>query len=382
MNRSRSRRDPIERISYSAIQDSRQCEQRYHYGYVERLRSKIDAAPPALGRVLHNYLEYYYQNLKDGKRPKKAHRAAMDKTEEQREDLKQLAWAASVAGENEIGQQLAAVLDFGLQLAETYYKVRGLDDATNHEILWVEEKIEIPLWEKGPILPGRVDLVTRNEHGNIVIWEHKSTTSVPRQGRRLRDLQTAIYHAAIEELYDVEINQVIWNYLHTAPLSSPILLKGRKEPTLSTKQHMSCTVEMYELAIAEHGLDKADYEAYLEHLALREQETMFPRYELPILGVETVLLRDVIRTAEDIRTRYARSDFVPVKNITANCDWCPFVKLCEAEITGGDVEDVKRQRFKLQEIPYHATDKTQRKTKADREDDERIESGLLADLIS
>ena len=374
-------RSPVERISYSAIQDSRQCEQRYHYGYVERLRSKVDAAPPALGRVLHTYLEYYYQNLKDGKRPKKAHKAAMDKTELEREDLKQLAWAASVAGESEIGKELAAVLDFGLQLAETYYKVRGHDDADAHEILMVEEKIEIPLWEKGPILPGRVDLVTRNEHGNIVIWEHKSTTSVPRQGRRLRDLQTNIYHAAIEEIYNVTINQVIWNYLHTAPLVAPILLKGRKEPTLSTKQHMSCTVEMYELAIAENGLDKLEYEAYLEHLALREKETMFPRYELPILGVETILLRDVIRTAEDIRTRYARSDFIPVKNITANCDWCPFVKLCEAEILGGDVEDVKRQRFKIQEIPYHGK-KSKRKTATESEDDERIESGLLADLIS
>ncbi len=335
------------RLSYSAISDWRACPQKWWHTYVEFLKPKVEDSAPNLGTVLHDYLETYYNGLKDRVKIADAHAAGLETVEGHRERLQQLAWTASAIGEDEIGRQLVEVVDVALRIVTGYYRVRGKADK-KHKILLVEHKIEFPLWEDGPIVPMKIDLVTERD-GDVFIWEHKSTKNIPRAGRRLRDLQTTLYAAVLAETTGLEPRQVIWNYLNTKPPVIPELMKGRKDPVLSTRTSMHTTVDIYLEAIAKNGLQVKDYRNMISQLEESELSSFFPRWQLPLMQDEGILLRDFVTTAREIVAFMEQDDPIPVRNIGAPCDWCAYAKLTEAAILGGDVAGEKIKRFSIKE---------------------------------
>ncbi len=343
---------PELRASNSTILDWRDCEQRYWYRYVKRLQPKVeDAAPLHLGRVLHTYLERYYAGLKAGEPPDEAHGLALAEILTMYEgELNQLSDLAAAAGQEDLARELADLVPRATILAIAYYRVHGLEDAERHEVLYTEVKFDVPV-KDGVVLPGRIDLVTRDRTtGDLVLWEHKSTKRIPRQQRRLCDLQTLLYHVALEIMSGDKADRVLWNYINTAPPHAPKLLK--KAPWISQAKDQCTTAELYVKALRdnaelleEKGLGADDFVEAVANVRERERVTMFPRFEMPVLARADVVLRDYLSTVVAIERAHADPDFIPVRNVGYDCDWCPFGPLCAAVITGGSEKREIKKRF-------------------------------------
>lgn len=343
------------RISYTAAQDWRRCQQLYDYSHIQRLVSRVQDPAPTLGRVLHLYLQRYYESpLAD---PLKAHNDALGLMwQEAGPELRGLASAAYAADQPAIGDELAGLCDKAARIAGRYYLVRGRLDWDEHTALHVEQKFEYPL-DANITTPVRLDLITEDRDGMHWLWEHKSGKEIPEPVRRLTDLQTMLYAAIAEEVLGIHIDGVVWNHIRSKEPTIPALLK-RPSPQhakprdgyLSKAADMDTTWEAYLQQIELHGLDVADYEDLEPRLGDREETVFFPRYAMPIMATERVLLRDFVATSRTINAVYTSgATFVPVRTIGRQCDWCPMRKLCEAVIMGGDDGDLIQRLFKRKE---------------------------------
>lgn len=341
------------RVSYSAVQDWRECQQRYFYRYVERLRSKVDAPAPTLGRAIHLYLELYYGGAisKDGKpvklKPETLHKRALKGMQDAMgKECADLAWVANEVGQTQVAADLQTVVPQATDLMRAYFRVHGKRDLEIMTVQMVETDLLVPVTVDIE-LPGKADLVSANWN-TISLWEHKSTKSVPEQGRRFRDLQTLLYAVMLEMQHGITVNQIVWNYIRTTPLQHPEPLKNAGGG-LTRRKDLNTTVELYMEAINEYKLDPNDYVDVIAQIEVRERALLFPRITLPIVQQEKVLVRDYVSSVMEIRAARNNAEFVPVRSIGPRCDFCPFVKLCEGVIVGGDVEQLKQRLFKQDE---------------------------------
>jgi len=340
------RKNPLA-VSYSSAQDWRTCEQRYWYSHVQKIRPKIRHAALELGTLIHTYLDEFYRaglsanNLRiTTVGIQMAHERGLRKVSKQGESIKLLAQTALDLGVEDEARALQAIPQTATDILIAYYRVRGQKDLRQHRVVLVEPEITLPI-KKGIVLPGRIDLVTKNKHG-FWLWEHKSTGSIPRPDSRFRDLQTLIYAVALEELQGIKITGIIWNYIRTVPPHPPALLK---RGGLSVAKGQTTTVDLFLAACKEHKQSVKAYQPYLRHLEAWERDTMFVRYTLPVSASENILMRDYVHTVEDIEAVRADENYVAIRNIDAHCNWCPYVKLCQALILGGDTDVLMRKYF-------------------------------------
>ena len=225
-------------VSLSAVQDFRGCEQHYYYRHVERLQLKGKQTAPLLGTMLHEYLEHYYRALQEGRGDSATlHKQATVHLHETFSivlgGLTQLTEGRSDADAIESAKTYRVLLDIAIRICSRYYRTRGKQDAIEYEILLVEKRLDVPMFKGKVRSIGYVDMVTRHrETGRINLWEHKSTSSVPSNAYRLRDLQTPLYAAKIKELeLAPNIDSIIWNYIRTKEPAIPQLLKSGKLTT-------------------------------------------------------------------------------------------------------------------------------------------------------
>lgn len=355
--------DPRLRVSYSAINEWRKCQQAYWYRYVDGLRPRVESAAPELGRVLHTYLEHFYGGM-PSRSPRTLHSAARYAVEERYgKDLQQLSWTARSLGQEDIAAELVRVVPTALILTDAYFRVQGESDAkAKRKVLLVEEHLEIEVTPSA-VLPAVVDLVTQEADGRILLWEHKTTRNIPTHGRRFRDLQTILYAAALEQERAIRVDGIMWNYIRTAPPEPPTLLKRGE---LTRRADLITTRELYVAAIAEHGLKDADYIDTIKLVGERERTMMFQRFELPLAKQhEDILLRDVVLTTLEIDRARSDSAFVPVRTIDFRCDFCPMVKLCQAAIVGGDDADIRKRHFTTKKEKAHGTSRNRDEEESD-----------------
>lgn len=335
------------KISYSAVQDWRQCQQLYYYRYVENLSPRVQFESIELGQILHKYLELFYSEVKTGLLSEVAHSSALWGIDNQyREELEVLASAAYAVGFEDVAQATVETLDKAIRIANRYYEVRGRSDAEQYEILYCEQYLRYPL-DKDIEDAAVIDLITRSRvDGSFQLWEHKAPKNIPENKRRLRDLQVLLYVAMAEEKYEINIDGVVWNYLRSKEPTKPEVLKSTGQ--LTKRKDLDSTWPVYEQALIEQGISSVfGYEEVYERLEGRELTHFFPRYELSIVQREDILLRDFITTARQIQLVHSMfSNFVPIRNISHYCDFCSFSKLCDAEITGGDVTTIKAHMYK------------------------------------
>jgi len=300
--------------------------------------------------MLHFYLEGYYKELWAGEQTSQtAHQNALILVAQRfTEKIAGLVFAAQAAGEQKLGLELSALRARAFDLCNRYYVARGVQDAIEHAPLYIEQKIVLQL-DTGIELACVVDLVTQDQQGLTWLWEHKSASDVPSQSHRLKDLQTLLAVAVVEQasLPDARLRQIdgiIWNYLRTKEPTKPKLLQSGQ---LSTRRDLDTTWRAYLSAIREHHLNVDDYADVQSRLRNVELDKFFPRYHMPVLQQESVLLRDFISSAKALNYIYENNyGYIPVRNVGQHCDWCSFNKLCEAVIVGDDDEPLKRKLFR------------------------------------
>lgn len=340
---------PPLRVSYSTAVTARECEQKYVYRYIDRLKPVLDDATPLhLGTAVHTYLEQYWLGLQAERPPDKSHARAKEFAHAEHEhELYQLSKVAAGLGQDDLARSLLEIVPRAMVLADVYHRVHA-DDIREHEVLRVEDKFVYPVKE-GVVLPGRVDLMTKHRRtGDVYLWEHKTAKRIPRSDTRLSDLQTFLYNMVMEELHGLRADVIMWDYIQTIPPSPPTVLKNG---TLSMASNQVTTVEMYVQALKDNrkgieakGQTMADYKDAIEAVRKRERETMLVRYELPVLGREDVLLHDYLTTVDDIQ-RLNADPSKAVRNIGFLCNFCPFSELCKTVLTGGNEESDRKSMF-------------------------------------
>jgi len=330
-------------VSYSAVQSWRACEQQYTYRYVDKIRPRVAAAPLELGTLIHDYFEAFYgAKLKNPSAVdiEKAHKQAMLRLRGKGKEIKQLAKIASDLGSDEQAHALLDIPQTAERLMRAYFRVHGQFDLEEHRVVMAERWFQLEV-KDGVVLPGKIDMVTENSDG-YWLWEHKTTGNIPNASSRFRDLQTLLYVVAVEELYQIKPAGIVWNYIHTRPPHPPQLLKNG---SLSVAQNQTTTAGLFKQAIKANDQPLKPYRPFLRKLEAKEREQMFPRYTLPISQAEDVLLRDYVQSVNQIQLAYDNPNYIPVRNITQQCEWCPFKKLCHAVVTGGDTDVLMRKYF-------------------------------------
>lgn len=334
-------------VSLSAVQAFQRCEQRYHYQYVERLRQRVRDVAPQRGIILHEYLSAYYGYIGAG--PEMAHTNALhDITESWAGRVNQAAQAAFLLGDERTAAQYQELMGACERIATRYHNARGRDDAERYEVVINEERIRTPI-NANIISESVIDLVLRERAwpGRMLLSEHKSTGNVPPSSVRTRDLQTLLYAEVLERERGIRVDGVLWNYLAT---KEPTVPEPLKSGGLTRRKDIDTTWEVYAQACLDAGYDPAGYADMRERLDGRELTRFFPRYEAVIVADRGVLLRDYEARAvqmDNARSAWERGYAVPIRTLSHDCDYCPFFRLCEAELTGGDTDDLKRMYFRV-----------------------------------
>lgn len=346
------------RVSYSAVQDFRECEQLYTYRNIERLQPRIRDARPELGTIIHAYLERYYNSLKhfdSFNAPPRAkcvvaHEEAMDTAiNGQMKMIRGLARLSAAAGDTDNARRLLEIPKLARILCKVYFRVHGIADFEQHKVIMTEQHFEVEV-KPGVVLPGVIDKVTQSRDGRYWIWEYKTTSNVPDKGSRFRDLQILLYKVALETLYGIKLGGVVWSYICTRVPHEPAMLKPK---TAAQKENGHAGMSVAQIVttralvlrvIKRHKLDKEQYLPFLRKVTQRERTDIVPRYQLPITQVENVLLRDYVQSVELIE-EYRASGRKAIRNVGPRCGWCAYEKLCMEVVTGGDEAYIRRQMF-------------------------------------
>jgi RecB family exonuclease len=336
-------------VSLSAEADFQRCEQRYYYRVVRGLRKKVPDVAPERGSMLHEYLSHYYNGLMNEMSPPMSHEASLLKLErDQRHKLQTLAAVSKLAGDYETAQQFADMWDAIVRIADRYYLVRGQHDASQYTPVLVEERVSVEL------IPGItsvsvIDLVLRDRDDRLWLVEHKTGASIPNPQVRLLDLQTLLYTATLPLTHGIEVDGILWNYLRTKEPTAPEQLKSGG---FSHSKSQDTTWETYHGALAKAGISAESYADMKALLVDRETTRFFPRHENYVVLDRDKLLRDYIKTASRMRTsvlRWEQKVDQPVRTITRDCQWCPYYRLCEADLTGGDDTTLIQQFYTTRE---------------------------------
>lgn len=336
---------PEFQISLSAYQTWQQCEQKYFYRYVRRLRPHIKDIAMERGSLLHEYLGGFYSALKEGASGEDAHQAGKIVLDDRKQMFQQAAFSAHYAGDEETAIQFTEMIPSAHRLADFYYDVHGRTDADRFEVILVEKSYA---WRiaVGVRSISVIDLVLRDrETERTSLVEHKTTKNVPPSSVRIRDLQTVLYAELLLEA-GIVVDSILWNYLRTKEPAKP---HQNKDGKFSRAVAIDTTWKAYEAAIREAGQDPEQYADVRDRLQGREFTEFFPRYEYPIIARADLLLHDYVVEAARMRQAvlmWRSGQTTPVRTITRNCDFCEFYRVCEAAIVGGDEESVIQLRFK------------------------------------
>lgn len=292
--------------------------------------------------MLHDYLAAYYAALRDGIDAQSAHALGILALSKYEPELKSLAYLAQQLGQTENANLYADLAHKASRIAWRYYNARGRSDAAEYEVLLVEHWLEFDILD-GISSRSIIDLVTRSRRTDrCSLWEHKSTENVPDARIRLRDLQTLLYATALSHRTEITIDEIVWNYLRT---KEPVPARRRQDGMWSRDKHQDTTWEMYSETIQRAGGNPDLYHDMKAAFGGRELGRFFPRYEHVIVVDPKVLLDDYATTASRMRVRVKQWDETavkPTRTFARDCDWCPYYRLCEAAITGGDESDVIR----------------------------------------
>lgn len=336
-------------VSLSAFQSWQRCEARYFYQYIRKLRRRDQFVAPTLGRILHSYLESFYDGLREDLTAEDAHlRSQLKTSQTYLPEIRGYVNTALLGGAEDLARELNALPEQAGRITDRYFVVHGRSDAERYKVILVEQYLNLEISD-GIRSTGIVDLVTQDlETGRLNLWEHKSTQNIPQDSVRLRDFQTMLYAVKLRWQSGMIIDSVVWNYMRTREPTVPEQLKSG---SITKRKDIDTTWAVYAGAIEDAGGDpnSLEYLEVKERLLPRENVIYFPRYEKVIVVEEGVLMDDYIAEAQ--RMRRARSDWAhgvakPIRSISRDCDYCEFFRICEAALTGGDEDDVIRLRFK------------------------------------
>lgn len=197
---------------------------------------------------------------------------------------------------------------------------------------------------------GYVDVVFFNENtGYIELWDWKT-----RGGRNnfyeYRDIQLdnqlAVY-AYVLNAMGIEVDAAVQAQILAVEPRKPRTLtdKDGNVTGLSRDKRINTDWETYQQSIAEHGFDESDYQDMKEILQVKE----FFR-EVSIFYTKETLDQFWLHFSQSFH-RVLNQHGQLVKVLNHSCKYCPFTRLCHAEISGGDVDSLLNYEFEKVDLP-------------------------------
>ena len=309
-------------IRGSEVNDFLRCRTRWDYAWQQNLKPKTPNDKLFFGTLFHKYLEEWYKN----------HSQAQALTA-----MKKLFDETDTSGMEQV--VIDELWDLAFNVAENYFAKWAKDD-NKMEVLATELEFSFPI-TKDRWYTGTIDLVLKDQHGQVWFMDHKTTSSMDSYEKRAdMDRQISRYWWALQQLgYDV--HGFIYNIILKDVPEPPTVLKSGK---LSQNKAQKTTYELYTNAVLQNGESLSDYEEILQHLKAQETDNgnrFFRRAKVQRLPSEIDnSIIELIEVAKDMEG--ARI----YRNITKDCSWdCSFQSICVSSMDGSNVEYLTEQLF-------------------------------------
>lgn len=139
-----------------------------------------------------------------------------------------------------------------------------------YQVLIVDEDgVPIIIHNRPVVYQIRVDLIIRDKHDRLWIWDHKTAASLGDLGFLDVDTQLSTYPWVVAQILGEYPQGVIYNELvKSVPHPPKVLKKGG----LSIDKRQNTTYELFVEAIEQYGLDRDDYEGMLDYLRTNPNE--------------------------------------------------------------------------------------------------------------
>lgn len=270
-------------IRGSEVQDFLRCRYRWKRAWVDRIRPKRQDGKLFFGQLCHKFLEVYYSEINhpDPFLKLSAHEKACIA-------LKKMFDETDVSRMDQL--EVDDLLNLADKVVSNYVSQWGEIDS-RWKVLATELTFAIPL-ANGIAYTGTIDLIYLDEHGRLIVADHKSTTSITRyEDNAEMDRQISRYLWAVGQLAKGE--GYVWHqgladiedngWMHTKDAAPELLgkepyafmyniiLKDYPEPPellkkggLSKNKAQKTTFAAYMQSLQEYGLDEG-IEADINH---------------------------------------------------------------------------------------------------------------------
>lgn len=309
------------KVSQSKVKTYRRCHRAYHNKYVEKLKRKRVKRPLMFGRMVHEMLE------------------ADANGDDPFELLEKIDLDNMKLFTVEKEQYGEIVENVGLIMEEyfNYWPEKDLRflrrDGKSAEHSFEIEILDGILWN------GKIDAVGRTPNGLKWLVEHKTFTKKPNEDERWRNLQSSTYIRANDLLgWFPNIDGTLWDYIRSKDPAQPGVLADGK---LSSKA-IDSLPSAIRAAIRRHGLSPRDYKPLIGKMETN-RSNWFDRIHTPVSReVVDRVFDDFLNTVREMSERHGKCSDM---NIERHCSWCDYEQLCRAELTGGDVDYLKKKEY-------------------------------------
>lgn len=313
------------RVSNSRLGTWRRCQKKYEFKYIMGLEPRAKVRQLEMGSWMHELLEVHYEGG-DWKEKHEENKAGYYLfPEEIREELGDLP--------TECRKLMLSYLRYWRDEDKNYVVV----DTELDEIVTLPSGLEFRMI---------IDLIVENRRtGKLEAWDHKNRKNFASSDSMILDPQLTNYFAGLEIMGYTPLGCVMYNEIRTKAPTVPKLLKAGG---LSKAKNIDTDTHTYYREIRKHGLDPADYEDILRHIALNETDRFFKRTRLP---KDPPMIKRMMREAEvtALETRKKEESKEPyVRSFDATkCSWdCSFTQLCIAELYGADISSAIKAGFR------------------------------------
>lgn len=319
-------------VNQSRIKSYRRCPKQYEFKYIQGIQPKKPAPPLLRGHILHEMLNSRVQRF--FKAPQ-----AVPMTTPKGILLEYAKKYKSLFIEERERYGETFIEDIQ-RIFEGYVRTYEDEKLT---YLGSEEFVGTDL---APDLRfvGTIDRRVQDPSGRHWLMESKSHKNIPGEENRFSDLQTVFYvWAWNRENKDRPIAGIIWDYLRTKPPRIPEILKNGQ---LSQAQNIDTDYHTYLSAIRENNLNPKPYEDFLVSLRQRSRERFYLRVKLPTPS--NAMIESVVT---DMRATAITANTLKVfpRNMTRDCSFCEYYRLCHAEVRGLDAAFVRKADYEERE---------------------------------
>lgn len=309
-------------VSYSMLSCYKNCPHAYKLRYLEKIEPIRVQKPLYKGTAIHSLLEQRILHLLDPN----------NRTWQEllHSDLEDAYTKLSDTDKQDLGDFINDAEKIMKQYAWCYH-----DEQVKY--LEVEKWVEYKLFThkgKPVVLVGKVDAIVELG-GKQYIVEHKTYSSQPMS---LNDtwinMQTCLYAYILNKKYKYHIEGVLWDMIKTEPYAEPNILKSGAYGKQSSKVTL--------LSFKENPGEEIIEQVKNNHL------NFLQRFITPIVPTAVeAFIKEVKLLAKDLARK--GTNIIDARRLSRDCGWCAYHDICQAELTGGDVEYIKQILYRKKE---------------------------------